>query len=277
MRALAQRLATHRRERRLQRPAQPARRDELVRERLECVEPDLPVALALELQPLVVPVRQQLGPERGLGHGEILRGRRPVEQPVRQPEGPAQVDLDIGCEPKVGPRRLDELASPLVQTPERGAQARAGAFLRGIDPERARDVEAQERPLVQRDEREQALGAQRHLDAPAVEPELERVQQRERRMGAAAVRGAPTWSGCDRGHALTTRSSARSLAAGRRRDGIPSHPQGRSPYLRRPYSIVVLRVKAPVRSLDARGLGYFLPTLDRAASLWFSSASAARM
>src|SRR5215204_6552474 len=63
-------------------------------------------------------------------------------------------------------------------------------------------------------------------------------------MRAAAVRRAPTRPGCDRGHGLTTRSSARSLAAGRRRDGIASHPLVETPYLGRPYSIVVPRVKA---------------------------------
>src|SRR5918999_1603007 len=78
MSALAQRFAAYCRERGLQRPAQAAVGGELLRERLERVQAELAEALALEQQPVVVPVRQELAEERELAPVEILAARGKV-------------------------------------------------------------------------------------------------------------------------------------------------------------------------------------------------------
>src|SRR5207245_8886888 len=64
VRALAQRLAGDRREGRVERLTEAVRSREPLAERVEGTEPKLPVALALDQDPVFVPVRQKIVAER---------------------------------------------------------------------------------------------------------------------------------------------------------------------------------------------------------------------
>ena len=69
--------------------------------------------------------------------------------------------------------RDDELGGMPVDAPERRAEAAGCTRLRAVEPEGPGDVRAQHGPLVQRDERDDALGAagKRNLGASDFDPE----------------------------------------------------------------------------------------------------------
>ena len=96
-------------------------------------------------------------------------GRIPDEPPAelgaRPNLGVAEVDPDARPEPQRLRIRDHELGGVPVDTPERRAEAVRRPLLGTVEPERPGDVRPQHGPLVQRDERDDALctARQRHL------------------------------------------------------------------------------------------------------------------
>src|SRR5439155_23904439 len=104
-------------------------------------------ALPLDQDPVLVPVREEIGAEGGeveIEGGRVVR----VERAPRERLGLAQIDVDAGAEGELLPRRLHELTAVAVQAPEGRPQARVGTLLRRVEPQRARDVRPVERTLV---------------------------------------------------------------------------------------------------------------------------------
>src|SRR5207247_2398311 len=176
MRALAQGLAGDGGKARVERVAEAIRGGEPFAERVERTEPQLSVALALDQDPVLVPVGQEIGAERrGV---EVERAVvRAVERTAGRRLRVPQVDLHAGAERKRVALGLDEPMTVAVEPPERGAQAGVGTFLGRVEPERPRDVRPLQRALVERHEGEHALGAHRQADGLAVADEPERAEQ----------------------------------------------------------------------------------------------------
>src|SRR5262249_20824297 len=80
-------------------------------------------------------------------------------------------------EQDVRARRGDKLDADAVETPQRGAQTRVRVLLRDLRPEHAGDMDAAERMLTQREEREESLGAERENERLALADELEAPQE----------------------------------------------------------------------------------------------------
>jgi hypothetical protein len=106
-------------------------------------------------------------------------------------------------------RGLDDEVSRPVQPPERRAEAGACAVVRGVDPECPCHVHALERVLVEREERQEPLRAQRQIHEAAVAAQLERVQKRQRCAIRRRGRRRATLPLCNRAHRVASQTSAK--------------------------------------------------------------------
>jgi len=138
----------------------------------------LPVALALDQNPVLVPVRQEVGAERGRVHAERV-GVRLVERATGERLGLTQIDFDVPAQRELLPVRRDELPAVAVEAPESRAKARVGTFLGRVEPERARHVQPVQRPVVERDEREHALRGHGQCHGLVVADQPECVEERQ--------------------------------------------------------------------------------------------------
>jgi hypothetical protein len=131
-------------------------------EALKCVEPRLAQSFPFILQPVVVPVRQQVADQVCQGHRvqvNGLRGGPRLAKTARERHHIVDVNLDGGIEPQERRRRSDHLLARLIHPPERGTQVRKRAFGRIVRPENSCYVEPPDCAIAQRQERDQALPA----------------------------------------------------------------------------------------------------------------------
>jgi hypothetical protein len=139
MSALAQRLRDHRRVGGLHRLAVPARRRQLLGQRLERVHAQLAQPLPLEQHPLVVPARQQLPPQPHVAERGGVGGRPRVEHPLGPGAELPDVDPDRPGERQGAAGDVDETRRGLLQPPQGRPQAALGVVLGHLRPELAGD------------------------------------------------------------------------------------------------------------------------------------------
>ena len=157
MSALAQRLAREREQPGLERLVEAARGREPRAPALERAQAQLPEALTLEEDPVLVPVRQQVQGERLL---------RDSGRAARQLEC-ASVSASRRSTRTPGASRSmcgsAATSSGACRWMRQRAERRlpAARVLGPVEPQRAGDVGSEHRPLVERDEGDDALGAAR--------------------------------------------------------------------------------------------------------------------
>lgn len=134
MRALPQRLHGSSAEAELDTVRAAVSREHAFAAQLEPRKPHLPDALPLGLQPVVVPVRQEVRQELGLVPDVARRLRVGVPQ-----FGEALPDVDPGRagQPQVGLGRREQRRRRLPQPLNRRAQVRVGTLPAGVGPQRA--------------------------------------------------------------------------------------------------------------------------------------------
>src|SRR5205823_2690509 len=108
-------------------------------QRLERVDAKLAEALALDEDPVLIPVRKQLPTEgelegaagflRRFGHGVA------VKHPPRLFSRLVDVDPDVGRQAQPAGAAVDELPPVTVEAPERRAEVGAGPLLAALEPE----------------------------------------------------------------------------------------------------------------------------------------------
>src|SRR5437016_1706291 len=131
--ALPQRIGPDRGEPRLDRLPVAAGLGEPIGERLEGVRAKLAQPLALLLDPLVVPVRQEVALERPALDRELLGEGLRIEQAPRRRDERPHVDDDLPAQAHVRRRGLDDLRLRPAQAPQRGAEVRARPLLARVE------------------------------------------------------------------------------------------------------------------------------------------------
>ena len=84
-----------------------ARSREALAQRLERVQPQLSKALALGKDPLLVPIGQDVPCERVRALADVVGSSRTLDEPERETDGGAQVDVDLRRELELLAVRLD--------------------------------------------------------------------------------------------------------------------------------------------------------------------------
>jgi hypothetical protein len=141
------------------------------------VQTHLPIPLAFDQDPVVVPIRQQLSGESKFLQVELFGRRRSLDEPAPLATSLANVDSDVGRERKLRADDGDKPVARPIRAPQRRPKVRECAFFGRVDPELARDVEPLERPLAQRQEGQEPLDTERKIDRLAVTEELEAVDE----------------------------------------------------------------------------------------------------
>ncbi len=103
--------------------------------RLDRVEAQLTQPLPLELEPLVVPVRQEVTLELLLINARLVDIVGTIEDTPRRQDELVDVDDDRPREPNVGRGRLHDRVAGLPQPPEGRAKVRARTLLVRVEPE----------------------------------------------------------------------------------------------------------------------------------------------
>ena len=88
-----------------------------------------------------------------------------------------RVDRDVVGEREVRARPADQRRPQVLHPPERGAKAGVRMLLRRVDPQRAGDVDPLKRPLVEREERDEALRARGQRDGLVAAAVLEAPEE----------------------------------------------------------------------------------------------------
>src|SRR5581483_227877 len=174
MRAFSQRLACDCEQTYLERLRKSALMGEPVAERLERTQAQLAKALAFEDRPVLVPVWKQVGGKQfdvGLG------SRFAAEKRVRRRLHLTEIDHHVAAQAERAAGCVDQPRLDAVDAPERGAEIRSCAFVSAIQPERSGDVAAKQGSVVKRDERDDALSAERKLRSPCIARDLEAVKE----------------------------------------------------------------------------------------------------
>src|SRR6185503_19513889 len=184
MRTLAERLAAHADERDLERVHVASRRHEPLAEDLERVQAQLAKPLALDADPIVVPVREEFAGGEGLVDVTLFDGMRDVANAPGPADHLAHVDTDRGRQAQGSLGDLDERGALLADAPERRPQAARRVLGTRAEPEDARGVAAVDPRFVQREEREDSLGGSGHINALAIAAQLERAREAQSDVGA---------------------------------------------------------------------------------------------
>ena len=128
---------------------------------LECVQAQLAEPLALEHDPVVVPVGQQVAFDTQRAPRVVVARAGAVDHGPRHRDGGVHVDADVGGQREVRSVGPHEPVVNAGDAPQRGAQRAVGARLARVGPQPAGHVVAAHRALLQREEGDQALGDQR--------------------------------------------------------------------------------------------------------------------
>ena len=119
-----------------------------------------------------------------------------VQQPLGEGGCVSKVDANVG-QPKVLSRLVDNQPAGFRQPPQSGTEVGVGAASRHVGPQHAGDVHAWQQPVVQSQEGDQPLRADRDRHHPVVQDQLEGTQQAQVRRGIA-VTGSPPRDGGQR-------------------------------------------------------------------------------
>jgi hypothetical protein len=151
---------------------------ELLREALQGADAQQSVGLSFKLEPLVVPVGQELA-----GTTQRLENRRiagVLLERATSRRGPlAIVDPDIAREREAPGIGHEQLRVGALQSPHGGAQARRSARIGSCRPQRASYVDPRQWTVGKRDERQNALSRAWKRYWTAVDAQLERPEQLE--------------------------------------------------------------------------------------------------
>jgi hypothetical protein len=175
MRTFAQRLAGYRHESDIERVPESTGSREPLAENIEGGKPKLPEPFALEHDPVLVPIGQQVTREcRGI---DVDIVRDAAEDLLRQLLHLSQVDGHVRTERELLPTHLDQPLIAPVESPERRTEVGLCPLLRTIEPQRTCDVGPLNRTTVESDEDDDALGAHGKAYGRPITHELERVKE----------------------------------------------------------------------------------------------------
>ena len=163
LRAFPERFARNGRQPCLDRMREPAGPGQALAKYLEGMEAQLAESLALDQDPIEIPIEKKVTGfiERRQGTG-VHVGRR-IQDAVDQIGRLTKVDDHVRMEVEVLGRGLDERGPRSAEPPERRTKVRERAHLRRVRPETTRDEQARQGPVVQCEECQQSLGAQREV------------------------------------------------------------------------------------------------------------------